>query len=154
MLHFVVLRGKTAKTRAKPHPARDWRVVIKQLNQKIAKTYGSPLVRNVATQNSPDFNRPGCLPRRAHIQGLALYRSAPFVPKGFRVSPFQCFLSVLNQHIQLSPRNILVVFQLFQFLIGHRDLFLSKTYRKRPPTVSKRSFSQSPSGRAGISGKD
>ena len=28
-------------------------------------------------------NENSCLPRRAHIQGLTLYRSAPFVPKGF-----------------------------------------------------------------------
>ena len=42
-----------------------------------------PLVRNEVTHDSPDFNRPGWLPRRAHIQGLPLYRSAPFVPKGF-----------------------------------------------------------------------
>lgn len=77
----------------------------------------------------------------AHIE-LDPYRSVSFVPKEFRVSPFSTFFSVLNQHSQLSLRNILVVFQLFQFFICHQGLFLSKTYRKRPPTVSKRSFSQ------------
>ena len=31
-----------------------------------------PLVRNGVTQNSPDFHRPGCQPRRAHFYtGLA-----------------------------------------------------------------------------------
>ena len=31
----------------------------------------------------PGLQSPGLLPRRARIQGLPLYRSAPFVPKGF-----------------------------------------------------------------------
>ena len=44
-----------------------------------------PLVRNEVTQNSPGDWSPGCLPRRAHIQGFSLYRSAPFVPKGFHL---------------------------------------------------------------------
>lgn len=37
----------------------------------IAAQGVQPLVRNAVTQNSPDFNRPGCLPRRAHNTGLA-----------------------------------------------------------------------------------
>ena len=52
---------------------------------QICIARGKALIRNAVTQNSPDFNRPGCLPRRAHIQGFSLYRSAPFVPKGFHL---------------------------------------------------------------------
>ena len=62
-----------------------------------------PLVRNEVTQNSPDFNRPGCLPRRAHIQGLPLYRSAPLSKaKGLSFERCPRFSSVLNQHVELS----------------------------------------------------
>ena len=43
------------------------------------------LVRNEVTQNSPDFNRPGCKLRRTHILPSGEYRSAPFVPKGLFV---------------------------------------------------------------------
>lgn len=69
-----------------------------------------PLVRNEVTQNSPDFNRPGCFPRRAHIQGLPLYRSAPFqgmdffltlplssAPRLFSPHGFSCDFIVLNR---------------------------------------------------------
>ena len=35
------------------------------------------LVRNEVTQNSPDFNCPGCSLRRTHNTGFTLYRSAP-----------------------------------------------------------------------------
>ena len=43
------------------------------------------LVRNEVTQNSPDFNRPGCKLRRTHILPSGEYKSAPFVPKGLFV---------------------------------------------------------------------
>ena len=42
-----------------------------------------PLVRNKVTQNSPDSRMSGLsAPQDAHT-GLALYRSAPFVAKGY-----------------------------------------------------------------------
>ena len=42
-----------------------------------------PLVRNEVTQNSPDFNRPGCLLRRTHILPSGEYRSAPLLPRDY-----------------------------------------------------------------------
>lgn len=62
----------------------------------------SPLFRNGVTQNSPDFHHPGCLPRRAHIHGLPLYRSAPLSKaKGLSFVCCPRFSLVLNQQIQL-----------------------------------------------------
>ena len=65
-------------------------------DSRIAAQGVQPLVRNGVTQNSPDFNRLGCSPRRAHIQGLPLYRSAPFVPKGLFYVNRSVYLFSLN----------------------------------------------------------
>ena len=97
-----------------------------------------PLVRNEVTQNSPDFNRPGCLPRRAHIQGLPLYRSAPFVPKGFRLS-FLCQLCCNVTFFIFKGRNFIKIRLAFSFywsnscrnIILHRFFLLLYGFLKR-----------------------
>ena len=56
-----------------------WRV---RWDSRIAAQGVQPLVRSEVTQNSPDIQVSGLLPRRAHIHGRqTMYRSAPLVQR-------------------------------------------------------------------------
>ena len=71
-LHIIYLppsRGEYMRLAYALRSIRKYSFRFFNLHQ-VAVSFDGYLPRNAVTQNSPDFNRPGCLPRRAHIQGL------------------------------------------------------------------------------------
>ena len=72
-------------------PAAKYAGIAAQRRKGYSPLYGTKWRKTART-----FRCPGCLPRRAHIQGLPLYRSAPLVPKGLFYVNRSVYLFSLN----------------------------------------------------------